>query len=43
MRYVDLFGDFGGLLGASVMFFLCGAALFGLAIYWRRRKEVADV
>ncbi len=43
-RYVDLFGDFGGMLGASLMFFLCGAALFGVALYWRRRrKEVRHV
>lgn len=40
LRYIDLFGDFGGMLGASGMFFLCGAALFGLATYWRRRKVV---
>jgi uncharacterized membrane protein len=39
LRYFDLFGNFGGSLGASVMFLLCGAALFGLALYWRRRKE----
>lgn len=39
-RYVDLFGDFGGILGASLMFFLCGATLFGVAIYWRRRREI---
>ncbi len=40
LRYVDLFGNFGGMLGASAMFFLCGATLFGLATYWRRRKVV---
>ncbi|MGE3818749.1 MAG: DUF2157 domain-containing protein [Isosphaeraceae bacterium] len=40
LRYFDLFGDFGGMLGAALMFFLCGAALFGVALYWRRRKEV---
>jgi uncharacterized membrane protein len=42
-RYTDLFGDFGGMLGASLMFFLCGATLFGVAMYWRRRKEVRHV
>jgi len=41
LRYVDLFGAFGGMLGAAVMFFLCGAALFGVALFWRRRKEVS--
>ncbi len=40
LRYVDLFGDFGGMLGAALMFFLCGAALFSVAMYWRRRREV---
>jgi Predicted membrane protein (DUF2157) len=38
LRYVDLFGEFGGLLGAALMFFLCGATLFGVALYWRQRK-----
>jgi uncharacterized membrane protein len=40
LRYVDLFGDFGGMLGAAMMFFLCGGALFGVARYWQGRKEV---
>jgi uncharacterized membrane protein len=39
-RYCDLFGERGGMLGASLMFFLCGAMLVGLGVYWRRRKEV---
>jgi hypothetical protein len=38
LRYVDLFGDLGGMLGAALMFFLCGAALAGVALYWRGRK-----
>jgi len=38
-RYVDLFGDFGGMLGAAFMFFLCGGALFGVGLYWRNRKQ----
>ncbi len=37
-RYVGLFRQ-GGLLGAAGMFFLCGLALFGLSILWRRRKD----
>jgi uncharacterized membrane protein len=40
MRYVDLFGDFGGMLGAALMFFMCGGALFAVARYWQGRKEV---
>lgn len=43
LRYIDLFGNYGGMLGASLMFFLCGAALFGVAMYWRHRKEVVHV
>ena len=41
LRYVDLFGAFGGMLGAAAMFFLCGATLFGVALYWRNRKAVS--
>lgn len=37
-RYIDLFADFGGMLGAAMMFFLCGAGLFGVSLYWRYRK-----
>jgi predicted membrane protein DUF2157 len=40
LRYVDLFGDFGGMLGAALMFFMCGGALFAVAKYWQGRKEV---
>jgi uncharacterized membrane protein len=38
-RYVDLFGGAGGMLGAALIFFLCGAGLFGLARFWSLRKE----
>jgi uncharacterized membrane protein len=41
LRYADLFGAFGGMLGASLMFFLCGGALLGVALYWRNRKAVS--
>jgi len=41
LRYVDLFGAYGGMLGASLMFFLCGAALLAVALYWRKRKAVS--
>jgi uncharacterized membrane protein len=40
LRYVDLFGNLGGMLGAALMFFSCGAALFLVARYWQGRKEV---
>ena len=41
LRYVDLFGAFGGMLGASLMFFFCGGVLTGVALYWRNRKAVS--
>jgi hypothetical protein len=41
LRYIDLFGEFGGMLGAALMFFLCGAALAGVAFYWQSRKAVS--
>lgn len=43
LRYFDLFGDVGGMLGAAGMFFLCGLALFGVGWFWRSRKEVRHV
>lgn len=39
LRYIDLFGDFGGMPGAAAMFFLCGGTLFGVAWYWRHRND----
>lgn len=39
LRYGDLFGNFGGMLGAALMFLFCGGTLFGVALFWRRRKE----
>jgi hypothetical protein len=41
LRYIDLFGEFGGMLGASLMFFLCGGVLTAVALYWRKRKAVS--
>jgi hypothetical protein len=43
VRYIDLFGDFGGLLGAALMFFLCSGTLFAVSIYWSRRGGREDV
>ncbi len=41
LRYIDLFGALGGMLGASLMFFLCGGVLTAVAFYWRNRKAVS--
>ncbi len=43
LRYADLFADVGGMLGASLMFFVCGAALFGMVQLWSHRKELKHV
>jgi uncharacterized membrane protein len=42
MRYIDLFGDIGGMLGGAGFFFACRAFLFGMAYFWKHRtkKEV---
>jgi uncharacterized membrane protein len=40
LRYVDLFGEVGGMVGASLMFFACGGALFAVGRYWQGRQEV---
>lgn len=40
LRYVDLFGEMGGMLGAAAMFFMCGLGLFLVALYWRGRKRI---
>jgi len=39
LRYVDLFAGMGGMLGASLMFLLCGVGLFAVARFWSQRKE----
>ncbi|MBI3861533.1 MAG: DUF2157 domain-containing protein [Planctomycetia bacterium] len=43
LRYIDLFAEAGGMLGAALMFFLCGAALAGVGLFWRKRKQVQHV
>jgi hypothetical protein len=43
LRYFDLFGDHGGMLGASLLFFISSIALIGLAFFWRKRKVVIHV
>ncbi|NBR06158.1 MAG: DUF2157 domain-containing protein [Planctomycetes bacterium] len=43
VRYFDLFGDFGGMLGASLLFFLSSLLLIGLAFFWRKRKAAFNV
>ena len=39
LRYADLFAGVGGMLGAAVMFLLCGVGLLAVARFWLHRKE----
>jgi len=39
IRYVDLFGSIGGMLGASAMFFAAGGILFTSAWYWKNQRS----
>ena len=41
LRYEDLFAGVGGMLGAAVMFLLCGVGLLVVARFWMHRKEVS--
>jgi hypothetical protein len=43
IRYVDLFAGVGGMLGAALMFLLCGIGLLAVARYWMQRKESENV
>lgn len=42
LRYADLFAGVGGMLGAAVLFLLCGVGLLVVARFWVRRKESLD-
>ena len=39
LRYFDLFGGFGGMLGGAFLFLLCGVTLFVVSQFWRQRKQ----
>jgi hypothetical protein len=43
LRYIDLFGNAGGMLGAAGLFFVCGLGLAGVAWFWHQRKQVLHV
>lgn len=43
IRYIDLFGEFGGMLGGAGFFFACGAFLFGTAWFWKHRTRKPEV
>ena len=39
VRYIDLFGDAGGMLGAAIVFMLCGGGLVVVANFWSRKRR----
>ena len=43
VRYIDLFGEAGGLLGAAVVFALCGGGLVVVGSFWSRRRRTLRV
>ncbi|MDR3108762.1 MAG: GDYXXLXY domain-containing protein [Planctomycetaceae bacterium] len=45
VRYIDLFAEFGGMLGTAAIFFVCGLLLFGICYVWaiQPRKNTAEV
>ncbi|MES2792009.1 MAG: GDYXXLXY domain-containing protein, partial [Planctomycetota bacterium] len=40
VRYIDLFGGSGGLLGAALVFALCGGGLVVVGNFWSRKRRV---
>ncbi len=42
LRYVDLFGEAGGMLGAALLFFLCAAGLVAIARFWSHARAASD-
>ena len=43
LNLLSLFSGIGGMLGAAVMFLICGVALFAVARFWQSRKVVSNV
>ena len=39
IRYVDLFSEVGGMLGAAAIFLFCGLFMFGIVYVWTTRKS----
>ena len=38
IRYIDLFSGFGGMLGASAVFFFCACVLLAIVYFWAKRR-----
>lgn len=39
IRYIDLFGESGGMLGAAIVFALCGGGLVVVGNFWSRKRK----
>lgn len=39
VRYIDLFGESGGMLGAALVFALCGGGLIVVGNFWSRKRR----
>ncbi|MDR1960338.1 MAG: GDYXXLXY domain-containing protein [Planctomycetaceae bacterium] len=39
IRYIDLFSDIGGMLGAAAIFLFCGLVMLGIVYVWARRNR----
>jgi len=39
IRYVDLFSEVGGMLGAAAIFLFCGLFMFGIVYVWTTRRR----
>ena len=39
VRYIDMFSDFGGMLGAATIFLLCGLFMFGIVYFWATQRH----
>jgi uncharacterized membrane-anchored protein len=39
LRYIDLFSDFGGMLGAAAIFLFCGLFMLGIVYFWTTQRH----
>ena len=39
IRYIDMFSDFGGMLGAAGIFLFCGLSMLGIVYFWTTQRQ----
>lgn len=42
IRYIDLFAEAGGMLGAALLFALCGGGLIVVGNFWSRKRQARE-